>query len=241
MTKWILSAIALAVLVPDSASSAEAVPDELVRELRTVSVKRSGEVASVGESAPFPGRKQKDVEFSPRVKEGPHRLDGSLELARSRDGRSLWALRKWDDSTDDANVFRLRGSDSSKLGSAVLQFVDGVWEYVRRDPGSFGRRISKDPDGKLVELFLEAWVALPDHAMIYRPADKKLYPLIPAAGKYDPAVARGVQWMSFSRKCTETGGACVYYGNALDICKRLKNEQPEGDHWIWPTVVDARN
>jgi len=236
-TIWTLALIVAELLEPDSASSADAVPDELVRTLRTVSVKRSGEVGGEGESAPFPARKQKDVEFAPRVKEGPHRLDGSLDLARSRDGRSLWALRKWDDSTDDANLFSLRASDSVKLGSAtVLQFVDGFWEYVSRDLlGTIGsRRISKRGKDKAVELFLEAWLALPEYAMIYRPADKKLYPLIPAAGKHDPAAARAVQWMSFSRKCAETGGACVYYGNALDICKRLKNQEPDGDSWIWP-------
>jgi hypothetical protein len=229
----IVLAASLAVSAP--ARRAESQVANLATQLKGVSVVRTGEVESVGKSVPLPARGTRGITFSAPVREGPKPRDGHLQLARSQSGLALWSLRAWDDATDDSNLFSVQPGDPAQLPpGAVLQFVDGVWESVAPHLlGTFGRTISKTRGGA-VELLLEAWLALPEERLIYRPADKKLYPLVPARGKYDASNARRLQWMLFSKTCPEVKGPCVYFGAPLDVCRRNEGAVREGEVWIWP-------
>jgi hypothetical protein len=206
---------------------------ELAARLRTVDVIRLGTASPGGERTAFPRAGAPGVEFAPRLREGTHRLDGYLALARSRSGLQLWTLRHFDGGGHAPYLFEVRASDPEDVpAGAVLQFVDGL-EVPATLPevGTPSRWIGR-VGNKVTELLIEAWIALPAHRVIYRPKERKLYPLIPASGVYDPAKAQKLMdglraELSRNRECL-----CVFRPSSasLQAVQRPRNsESPEVD------------
>lgn len=230
--------LVLAALTPDPAWAEDAAIVDIATQLRHLSIPRRGSFAGAGDPVPFPRRNTKGVEIMERIPEDPHPLSGSLDLARSASGLRLWTRRRWDDGTEEVNVFSVSGKAAKALPpGAVVQFVDG---FSIPAPASLldapGRRVSKRSGGRVVtELLLEAWLALPEKRLIYRPKSRKFYPLVPASGDYDPTRARPVQWMVFAKTCPETSTSCVYFGAPQDVCRRVTDEMLDaGEYWIFP-------
>ncbi|HET6146170.1 MAG TPA: hypothetical protein VFH68_01455 [Polyangia bacterium] len=201
--------------------------------LEKVTVRRQGVLGGFGPNVPFPSKVERRVRHLDVVSLVAGE-DEVLTLARSPDGRRFWSSRQWDFGGPDVNVFELDAAGVDLPQDAVLQFVDGF--VVPADPLALdvGHRFFKQQNGEAVfELLLEAWVALPARAEIYRPEERRIYPLVPAKGAYDAALARKLQWMVFVPSCPPANRPCVYFGAAKDVCARYRGTK-YGSLWIRP-------
>ena len=204
--------------------------------LRQLKVTRQGKTFGLGDNVSFPGTRAVGIERAPRLRDGSHRLDGFLDIARSIDGQRLWTRRATDDGESATNVFQLHGARRGAAASAVLQFVDGYTEPAQA-PGELllGESSGRNAHGDWIESFFEAWVVLPEQQLIYRPTSGSVYPLVPARGKPSALEARRPQWMVFFRQCPETGSGCVFYGHYCDVWARWAAlDKGEGDTWNHP-------
>jgi hypothetical protein len=181
-------------------------------------VRREGSLSGFGNTeVEFPAE---GVEVMPRIVESD---GGYLDLARSPDGRMLWVRRWWDDGSTDVNRFELESRPGARFR---LQFVDGdVEERDSSVAGAMGISVLREGD-RWFEQLLRAWVVDTATDRIRRPNSGEWYPLVAAPGTPAEAVPERLQWMVFLPACSETGSACVYYGDPGGVCGRYMDQAP---------------
>ena len=186
--------------------------------------------------------RERDVELPEAGADRAKRLveadGGYLDLFRSRDGKTLWASRGWDDGTSHEWTFEL---EAHQLGwsDAVLQFVDGVTERPD-DPSTIpADDVRRVGTGAPYRLFAEAWLVSLAARMAMRPPSSPPVPLVHVGpGSGDP---KPLQWMVFRPRCPEVEKDCVYFGRARAVAKRVSELDSKRtgddyaiDFWIWP-------
>lgn len=190
-------------------------------------VRRVGSYAGFGATnVAFPDA---DVEQAPRIVEED---GGTLDLARSRDGRTLWTRRYWDDGTTDVNRFELQWDGEEKL---VLQFVDGVtepWQGSYDPMAHAGRRVLRMSDGTRREQILDAWPVDVARARAFSLVTHQWLPLVPATDR-TPRTPERLQWMAFVAACPEVDGPCVLHGAPRDVCRRYFATLAPEDAAVW--------
>ncbi|HEY0708249.1 MAG TPA: hypothetical protein VGG33_15700 [Polyangia bacterium] len=187
--------------------------------LPTFEVVLTGRVFGWGKDTPFPKKRTPGIVFGESFAFGKTREDGYLDLARSKDGRRLFARVGYDNGDVQTATFEVKSADALPDG-AILQFVDG---RVTAAPSSGPPGVFKWKD-KLFQQHFEAWLALPKEHVIVRPSDQQRIPLLPVAGKYVAAKAARAQWVVYVPKCSASENGCVYYGPPGATCGRYVRE-----------------
>jgi hypothetical protein len=164
---------------------------------------------------------------------------GKLELARSKDGRTLWAHRHYDDGTSYAWSFVL---PENAFGPQLLQFVDGVRRPCSDDepktlsPGAVHCEWDEPFQTSVTTrhpLVGEAWRIDPVSGKAYPPESTDALPLV-KLGKA-PADVRTLGWFVFAPICNENATGCVYYGERCAVARRVAADKGEPrELWIWP-------